>query len=328
MSSSAATGTNGATRPYPLRADQLRPGQGRGDDLLRPSIQAVSGESFHQHPPRPAGGVGHQSERRSPRARSRASASACARDRRVTGVEGAVQIEQIGGHGGRWHGCRIRSSPVIVHQLQLRNPCPSSRLLAHAALLARLAPRAAAHIRSPSARPCNTTPSSACFPIGSATDDGESDGPGAGPRGVRLRRHRRRPAARDPGRCDADLLRGHAGVQLAPVSPAAVPGQQRGRGAVPDRPRLEPVSPGGVAGRTGSPRATRSTSWRSSIISAPSPLKVGSTYQHLRATSRPGYNPIQVRVVGRESVTLSDTAPASPACARGHARERPRWTCA
>ena len=132
---------------------------------------------------------------------------------------------------------------------------------------------------------------------------GESDGTGAGRGRVRLRRLRGRAAARDPGRYEL--------TSWTPLGRASTPsgftgklvqGEQRGRAALPDRPRLEPVPARRVAGRTGWRRETRSTSWRSSTISAPRrsrrarPISISRYF-------KTGYNPIQVRVLGRESVT-------------------------
>ena len=81
---------------------------------------------------------------------------------------------------------------------------PVTTLLAHAALLARLA---AARTRSPWGRRCSTRPSLAYFPIGTATDHGQPDDPGAGHGGVRLRRPGEGGRSGIRVGCGADLLR-------------------------------------------------------------------------------------------------------------------------
>ena len=85
-------------------------------------------------------------------------------------------------------------------------------------------------------------------------------------------------------------------VQLAPVSPPADPGRQRGGGAVPDRPATRAGIARSASPTIGPRRGIRSTSSPSSIISAPCRSRWASTYQIARYF-KTGYNPVQVRVV-------------------------------
>ena len=185
----------------------------------------------------------------------------------AAGVEGAVEVEQV----------RRRRMAWLSHQAPFRLSCthrsnhsrmlmPVITLLAHAALLARLAappyPFAVGETLQYEAK-------LGMLPDRHRHDHGEPDGPGAGTRGVRLRRHRRgRPLGVRVG-CELTSWVGTAGFNSLRFDRRLVPGQQRGRGAVPDHPRLEPVPPGRACPRTGRRRAIRSTSSPSSTISAP-----------------------------------------------------------
>ena len=184
----------------------------------------------------------------------------------VAGVERAVEIEQKGGGRDRWHGCRVRPLPVIVHRHSPRDP--------YAGLHAPRARRAA----GPPGRPLSvrrrrdaaSTKPTRLHPGRQRHHRGAGETREQGKEAFVFAAVGRGPAARAPGGCGAHVLRGDPGLQLAAVSSPPVPGRQRGRGAVSDHSRLQPVSPGRRRRRTGCPRGMRSTSWPFCTISAPS----------------------------------------------------------
>ena len=260
-----------------------------------------------------------------PRSRSRASAVGGARNRRASRVQGAVEIEQEGGGSGRWHGCRVtvryRLSCIqcpledtdmpVVHAARPRGRCSPAW------------PRPALPLRG-RRDACSTTPSSACFPIGTATMTVNPMAREQGTRGVRLRRQRAR-AVRSGIRVGADLTSyvGTRRLQLAPLSPPAVPGQQRGRGALPDRPRLEPLSPGRrPAGLGGPARSARRAGLP--VLSPHRPAQGRAPPIRSRATSRPATTRSRSGCVGRETVTLPDGGSgAGAACSRSRPAASP-----
>ena len=240
MSSSAPAGTNGATRPYPAARTSSTP--------ARVAVTISSGATASPYPASRSTSMRRErlvvlvtSRKGTARARSRDSArrlrewphrrcTGCRRDR-ARKAEG-VEVGMVVASGSHRLSCTCSPRRIDYAGHHAARPRRAAR------------PSDRSRTRSPWGRPWSTRPSSGSFPIGTARMTVNPMTRERGRRSFRLRGHGCGPADGHPGRRGPHLIRRRPRVQLAAVPPQALPGRERGRVAVPDRPRFEPVPRG------------------------------------------------------------------------------------